>query len=376
MEALQEQLGRLTQSLQALNLTATSDEGKSVAELLRTLPREFDPQPLLREIKSRFQQLENQAALTKKWSALVAEDTLPTHWRHQVIQLPKFYIAEASPVPSHSSDEKWEGTEAYDVEARLQKFMKEQSRSLRNLLEGHYQNALKVAQARTSLASLEAVASDAVDAYFDLLSELYTAEALRSRKEAMAKTLKRVIVILRENSMATMKSRAVKKATAEKKRTDALANAEIEFGKLPAPALIGIALQHAGVKNNEILRRLTEPHKAQLETLGLDKVAPKKTAKPKAKPNSTQNSAYATGKGKGKGKNNDKNSTQNPADAKGKGKGKGKNKSTQPLQNVDKGKGKGKSGKDAPHSGAHGSSAGKGEGKGKSKGKGRGGRKR
>ena len=335
----------------------------SVRDLLAQVPRNLPTQGLIRDIKTRFQQLANAEDVCAKSEELATNDSIPHQLRNAAasIQWPGYYLAAAGPVAHEHDMDFVMGAEGYKVDERFLNLVKEHQRCQRDFLLAHHKQCLQVAKDRVSIATLQSLVDDLVHTHCEMLVDVLSVDDIASKKAKYTQVLYKLVALLREQSLLSMKSRALKASKAKAKREEELANAEKQWEALPPAVLLGLAASKAqgsriSVAGNPALSRLLTPHADQLKELGfkLDSTTKGADEKPKRVPTpsrpsrrpssqASQRSASATSSRPSTARSGSRRSTsasyRTPSKGKDKGKGKGKSKTN---KGKDKGKGKGK----------------------------------
>ena len=278
-------------------------------------------QSLLREVRARYQQLENAKGVFQKYKDFSEKDQIPPQLRSLAsMQWPHFYLACAAPVAHEHDMEFQQDNASYKVDVRFQDLVKSHQRSQREFILLHATQCLQTAEDRESVAAFQALADELVYNHCEIFVGEIPDQQVAAKRRDLTATLYALVALLREQQVFAMKSRADKEAKKRQKREDELAKAELAWEALPPAVLVGLAAhQESGggparkaqgqeriaVGNNPVLKRLLMPHEDQLKKLGfiLDISSQPSSAAPKqrSKPPSTGSTSSA-GRGRGKGK--------------------------------------------------------------------------
>ena len=341
---------------QQLLTSLPADKQTSVKQLIDKLPKQMNVQSLLREVRARYQQLENAKGVFQKYKDFSEKDQIPPQLRSSAsMQWPHFYLACAAPVAHEHDMEFQQDNASYKVDVRFQDLVKSHQRSQREFILLHSTQCLQTAEDRVSLAAFQALADELVYNHCEIFVGEIPDQQVAAKRRDLTATLYALVALLREQQVFAMKSRADKEAKKRQKREDELAKAELAWEALPPAVLVGLAAhQESGggparkaqgqeriaVGNNPVLKRLLMPHEDQLKELGfiLDTSSQPSSAAPKqrSRPPSTGSTSSA-GRGRGKGKTPSQPSSAGPkqrsrpssagsASSAGRGKGKGKSK--------------------------------------------------
>ena len=387
-----------------------TEKQTTIKNLIDKLPKELSVHNLLRNIRARFQQLENARTVAQKYEEYSRDDAIPPQLKSSAsMQWPNFYLMSATPVAHEFDMEFQQDTDAYKVDVRFQQLVRSHQRSQRDFLRLHTQQCLQTAEERTSLAALQALADEMVFAHCELLVGDYSDVILGNKRQELTNILYAIVEQLREQNVFHMKSRAKKEQEKKTKREENLAKAELAWEALPPAALVGLAVhqetsgsfssnraqgqERISIGGNRVLQRLLQPHEAQLKDLGftLDTSVPSSNTRPKqrgrsssaesssrksilkpsrtrsatphgARPNNTSRGSSPRSPARSASSGSSRNHGQRRLHSATQNKGKGKNKGNDD-RNKGKGKGKG-TGKSKNKGGGKGFSKSKGQSKG------------
>ena len=397
------ELQQTTTEFRQLLASVSGEKQKTVKDLIEQLPKEVNVQQLVRNIRSRFQQLENAKAVAEKYEGYNRDDTIPPQLRSSAtMQWPSFYLMCATPVTHEFDMEFLQDAENYKVDVRFQDLVRSHQKSQREFLRLHAQQCHQTAIDRTSIASLQAMADEIVFVHCEVYLGDYEDGVLAQKKRSLTKILYDLVALLREQNVFQLKSRAKKEQDKKKKREEALSKAELAWEALPPTALVGLAVhqetsggsstsrahgqERISVGSNQVLRRLLQPHEAQLKDLGfiLDASSQSSNTKPKQrgrspsaetasprsilKPSRTRSPTPRGTRPHSSPKGSlSRSPSRSSAGSKSRGKGR------EFADGRNKGKGKGTSDKGQQKGKGKGKADGKSKGQGKQKGKGKGG---
>ena len=338
------QMAELNATLRAL-IKQNSRHGMSVKEIFKALPKPMEKktQLIVKEVRTRFAQLQSAREVVEKMERQHIEGRLPPQLSSlPVFQYPKFYLQAAAPV-AHIIDEDFAmDSDGYDLEKRLQTVFRQRRQEEAEWMMLHAKASLEHAKERTTKVALLNFAEDQAAQYLESLLTSHSQSEIEDKKLYMAGLLGNLVDQLREQHGAALESKAKLEKDRKEKRRQEQANAEAAMNRLPANALLSLALLEGKASGSvrgvgQILQKTLEPFENDLAALGLDK-----HGRPKDRPSQgqkTQQNSRQSSKSRGRSTSTTRSALRSPSGGRMRGPRKGRGKG----QGQRLGKGRGKS---------------------------------